>query len=80
MLATHAGQTPWTSGSAPGMLNALLSRVAADVSVAAGWMHRTHCGLGGHVMVRHFETDRMSLQCLSCGEQTPGWSIHARRA
>jgi len=80
VLATHAGHTPWTSGSAPGMLNALWSRVAADVSVAAGWMHRTHCGLGGHVMVRRFETDRMSLQCLSCGEQTPGWSIHARRA
>ena len=23
----------------------------------------------------HFEKDRMSLQCASCGHQTPGWDL-----
>ena len=33
------------------------------------------CGWRGHLMVRHFEPDRLSLRCLYCGKQTPGWSI-----
>lgn len=35
------------------------------------------CGLCGHVMVRHFEPSRMSLQCLVCGAETHGWSLRA---
>ena len=33
------------------------------------------CGLGGHELVRHFEHDRLTLQCLCCGYQTGGWSL-----
>ena len=33
------------------------------------------CGLRGHHTVRHFERNRLSLQCLSCGHQTPGWIL-----
>ena len=40
------------------------------------------CGLLGHDAILHFERNRLSLQCLSCGLESPGWSIEseARRA
>jgi hypothetical protein len=52
-------------------------RGATDHLVAAAeWLRRASCGLmTGHDMVRHFEPGRVSLECLSCGERTPGWTI-----
>jgi hypothetical protein len=46
------------------------------------------CGWRGHEMLLHFEPGRLSLQCVSCGAETPGWRIdsspqhrvHPRRA
>lgn len=35
-------------------------------------LHRWFCGLRGHDAVLHFEDRRMSLQCTSCGYETPG--------
>lgn len=40
------------------------------------------CGLHGHDALLHFEEGRMSLQCSSCGYESPGWEIspvHAER-
>jgi hypothetical protein len=33
------------------------------------------CGLHGHDALLHFEQGRISLQCTSCGYQTPGWDL-----
>jgi hypothetical protein len=33
------------------------------------------CGLHGHDELLHFEQGRMSLQCVSCGYQSPGWDV-----
>jgi hypothetical protein len=33
------------------------------------------CGLHGHDALLHFEHGRMSLQCASCGYETPGWDF-----
>lgn len=33
------------------------------------------CGLHGHDALLHFERGRMSLQCTSCGYETPGWDL-----
>jgi hypothetical protein len=33
------------------------------------------CGLHGHDALLHFEHGRMSLQCTSCGYETPGWDL-----
>jgi len=33
------------------------------------------CGLHGHDALLHFEQGRMSLQCTSCGFETPGWDL-----
>lgn len=33
------------------------------------------CGLHGHDALLHFEPDRLSMRCITCGHQTPGWDI-----
>jgi len=43
------------------------------------WLREAYCGLHGHDNLLHFERDRMSLQCASCGHQTPGWELEAPR-
>jgi hypothetical protein len=37
------------------------------------------CGLHGHDALLHFEGGRMSLQCTSCGYETPGWDLRASK-
>jgi hypothetical protein len=34
------------------------------------------CGLHGHDTLLHFDKDRMSLRCVSCGHETPGWELN----
>ena len=33
------------------------------------------CGLRGHDSLRHYEQGRISLMCVSCGHETPGWEV-----
>ena len=33
------------------------------------------CGLHGHDALLHFGQGRLSLQCTSCGYETPGWDV-----
>ena len=79
MLAVHVRQIPWASGHGVGSLTILFARVSADTIAFAWWMRRAACGLTGHAMVRHFEPGRMSLECMHCGEQSPGWAVDTRR-
>jgi hypothetical protein len=37
------------------------------------------CGLHGHDALLHFEQNRLSLQCTSCGYETPGWDLKTAR-
>ena len=34
------------------------------------------CGLHGHDALLHFGQGRISLQCTSCGYETPGWELN----
>ena len=45
------------------------------MSRAAMQVRQFMCGLQGHDTLMHFERGRMSLQCMSCGYQTPGWDV-----
>jgi hypothetical protein len=38
-------------------------------------INRFICGLSGHTPLLHFENGRMTLQCDSCGYETPGWDL-----
>ena len=62
----------------PGFLITVRSRIAADTIGLADWVRRARCGLTGHAMVLHLQPQKVSLRCMDCGEQTPGWTIRAR--
>ena len=51
------------------------SRSRAAAAITVDRLVCALCGLRGHAMVRHFEPARMSLLCLSCGHNTPGWTM-----
>jgi hypothetical protein len=38
-------------------------------------MRQFFCGLHGHDSLLQFEQDRMSLKCVSCGYESPGWAL-----
>lgn len=37
------------------------------------------CGLHGHDAVMHFEGQRISMLCSSCGYETPGWDCSPKQ-
>jgi len=44
----------------------------------AGLSRRLHsliCGMSGHDLLLHVEPGRLSLRCLSCPYETPGWAL-----
>jgi len=43
---------------------------------AAEMLRQMLCGLRGHDTLMHFEDERMSLRCVSCGHETPGWELN----
>ena len=43
---------------------------------AAMQVRQLLCGLHGHDALLHFEQDRISLMCTSCGHETPGWELN----
>jgi hypothetical protein len=40
-----------------------------------GHVRQFVCGLHGHDALLHFGQGRLSLQCTSCGYETPGWDV-----
>ncbi len=46
----------------------LLPRVASQ-------LRQLYCGLHGHDALLHFGTGRLSLHCVSCGYESPGWDV-----
>src|SRR6185436_5338557 len=58
-------------------------RVAAEDGKMDGFggrvmdrLRQMMCGLHGHDTLLHFDKDRMSLRCVSCGHETPGWELN----
>ena len=78
MLSAHVRQIPWAPAPNFNGVRAFWLRVSSDGLAAMCWMRRVMCGLGGHAMVRHFEPGHMSLECMHCGERTPGWAVATR--
>ena len=50
----------------------LLSRMFSSLArqLARGW-----CGIHGHLIMLHFEPNKLSLQCSLCGYETEGWEV-----
>jgi hypothetical protein len=58
-------------------------RETTSSNTSSGWyarlmetLRQTSCGLRGHDTLLHFEDERMSLRCVSCGHETPGWELN----
>jgi hypothetical protein len=76
MFATHIGRLGFGEGGHGVRVIGLIGLVRWAASL--GW--QALCGLRGHEMVRHFEPARLSLRCVACGAETPGWTIDVRPA
>jgi hypothetical protein len=52
-------------------------RVALSKAVenGIGRVDQCLCAFRGHVLFMHFEPRRLSLRCVSCGYESPGWQI-----
>jgi hypothetical protein len=46
------------------------------VGRALDWLRQAYCGLHGHDNMLRFEQERISLRCVSCGRETPGWELN----
>ena len=42
-------------------------------------LRRLVCALRGHEDYLQFEKNRMYLHCISCGHDSPGWTVGSRR-
>ena len=42
-------------------------------------LRRLICAIRGHEDYLQFDNNRVYLQCISCGHESPGWTIDARR-
>ena len=56
-------------------LHAIRTQLTRFHRDAGAWIHQRLCGVYGHSMVRHFESTKLSLECVSCGHRTPGWDL-----
>ena len=64
-----------------------LSRRTPLLRLSRGWSERWtsrlrewHCLLtGGHSPLLHTDANRISLRCVGCGHQSPGWEIDVKR-
>ena len=39
------------------------------------WLRQALCGLHGHESFLRFGPERLSLKCVSCGHESPGWDL-----
>jgi hypothetical protein len=53
-------------------LGSVVTRTATAVSQQ---FSRMWCGLHGHLIMLHFEPNKLSLQCSFCGYETEGWEV-----
>ena len=48
---------------------------SAALRAVSQWCARLICGLQGHLILLHFEPNKLSLQCGVCGYESPGWEV-----
>jgi hypothetical protein len=52
----------------PNLIVTLFSAIARHFA-------RLWCGMHGHLIMLHFEPNKLSLQCSLCGYETEGWEV-----
>jgi hypothetical protein len=54
--------------AAPSLISRIFSAIARQFA-------RLWCGLHGHLILLHFEPNKLSLQCGLCGYESEGWEV-----
>jgi len=57
---------------------AVTPRFGALAERAIGRVVEMFCAFRGHQTVLHFGERRLSLKCVTCGYESPGWDIGRR--
>lgn len=70
-------QTRSMADVAPLMGEDRLGQLFRRVNRRAG---QISCGMTGHSVLLRYEPKRLSLQCSSCGYESPGWVLETTRA
>ena len=52
-----------------------LSLVSRLFSALSRKLAQLVCGLHGHLILLHFEPNKLSLQCALCGYESEGWEL-----
>ena len=55
-----------------GVDHGFFSRIVAAISRQIAQLF---CGIRGHVILMHFEPNKLSLQCGLCGYESEGWEV-----
>jgi hypothetical protein len=50
----------------------IFSRVFTGIT---SFLARVWCGMHGHLILLHFEPNKLSLQCGLCGYESEGWEV-----
>lgn len=54
-------------------------RSVSDQTARVGtWLRQSLCGLNGHDRYLHVNGSRVTLRCVSCQHESPGWDTGAR--
>ena len=57
-----------TEGAASNVFGRILAGIGRQCA-------RLWCGIHGHLILLHFEPNKLSLQCALCGYQSEGWEV-----
>ena len=68
--------TNYPIASHEGLTSATTTQTHTDGVGMLDRVRQMFCGLHGHDTLLHFEQERMSLRCVSCGHETPGWELN----
>ena len=49
--------------------------ISRTFSTVGRFFARLWCGLHGHLILLHFEPNKLSLQCALCGYESEGWEV-----
>jgi hypothetical protein len=54
--------------SSPSFLSLVMAAIPRQLA-------RMWCGMHGHLILLHFEPNKLSLQCALCGYESEGWEV-----
>lgn len=74
-MTLNRGLALWTHGHPTFLFRGPELDAGGALRSAIVSVRRAACGLGGHEYCMRSGNNRIFLQCMTCGHETPGWQI-----